>query len=211
MTWILTHKGHEHLLLAPPTDQYDLGEVAHALSQINRYTGHTVRPYSVAEHSLLCADMAHLGGFGAVVELCCLMHDAHEAYCGDVPSPIKLLLGDAWALFEQAQQDALLRALRLNEAMGEHAALVHQFDLVALATERRDLLPYSAKHNRPWPVIDTPGMTVHPFEGARLDTMKREQMHWTEWRDALRERFNQLAELSKQEHAQRINQCANED
>lgn len=168
MSWILTITGREHNLLAPPRDGFDLHEIAHALAHINRYTGHTVRPYSVAEHSLLCADMAHLCGHAPVVELCCLLHDAHEAYCGDMPSPIKPLLGEAWMLFEQVQQEALLQALGLNEAMSEHAATVRRFDLVALATERRDLLPYLRDRHRPWPVLDTPGREVRPWGSVAL-------------------------------------------
>ena len=168
MTWILTTTGREHDLAHPPTSGYPLREIAHALSHINRYTGHTARPYSVAEHSLLVADMAHAEGCTTELELCALMHDAHEAYVGDVPSPLKPLLGSAWEVLEQAAQYSLLASFDLVEAMALHAAEVKRFDLMALATERRDLLPFEPSVHKPWPVLDTPGKEVTPWNGAAL-------------------------------------------
>ena len=211
--WIVMADGSEYHLTGIDAvhNDFDPHVLAHHLAQINRYTGATVRPYSVAEHSLLCADIAQAMNLPRVAQLACLVHDYHEAITGDCIAPVKWTVGHAWEHFEQPIARTLHRHLGLHSTFSAWRERIRGIDLMALATERRDLLPYSTKHNRPWPVIDTPGMTVHPFEGARLNTMKREQMHWTEWRDALRERFNQLAELSKQEHAQRINQCAQED
>lgn len=168
MTWILTAAGREHDLANPPASGYTLGEIAHALAHINRYTGHTCRAYSVAEHSLLVADMVHAAGYGPTAELCGLMHDAHEVFCGDVASPIKPLLGEAWATLETMQQLAVLRAFGLLEAMADYAAVVRKFDLVALTTERRDLLPFDLDRHALWPVIDTPGREIAPWNDAAL-------------------------------------------
>ncbi len=60
MNWMLTASGTEYhmdgwQLLA---NEVSVQDVAHALSQINRFTGHARRPYSVAEHSLLAAQIA---------------------------------------------------------------------------------------------------------------------------------------------------------
>lgn len=170
MTWLLMCTGREHSLTAAahPDNAPSLAEMAHALAHINRYTGHACRPYSVAEHSLLCADIAHAMGATKLQELCALMHDAHECITGDVASPIKQVLGSAWALFEDAQHTNVLLAFDLLEPMQANAALVKTCDLVALATERRDLLPWDATHHAPWPVIDTPGHEVHPWASATL-------------------------------------------
>lgn len=76
-----------------------IGDIAHSLAQNNRYNGHTIRPYSVAQHSVLVSYEvpSHLA-FQA------LLHDAHEAYTVDLPSPVKEIvnhLGDgAWSKFE---------------------------------------------------------------------------------------------------------------
>ena len=69
---------------------------------------------------------------------------------------------------------------------------MHHCDLVALATERRELLPYDPAVNAPWPVIDTPGQQVPAADGYSLASMWREQRHWTEWRDAFLERYHAL-------------------
>lgn len=74
-------------------------DIAHSLSQINRYNGHTYKPYSVAQHSVLVSDQvpSHL-------QFQALMHDAHEAYCCDLPKPTKEVVNhlgcDGWDKFE---------------------------------------------------------------------------------------------------------------
>ena len=57
MTWIVM-AGGEDVPILHPQNTITLGGIAHGLAQINRFAGATVRPYSVAEHSLLCADIA---------------------------------------------------------------------------------------------------------------------------------------------------------
>ena len=61
MTWQLTHTGREHHLdhAAHPDTTPPIVEIAWSLAHINRYNGHALRAYSVAEHSLLVADYAH--------------------------------------------------------------------------------------------------------------------------------------------------------
>lgn len=61
-------------------------DIAHSLAHLCRYTGHTRMFYSVAQHSLLVAEKIP-GGSG--LKLAALLHDAAEAYIGDVSSPLK--------------------------------------------------------------------------------------------------------------------------
>jgi hypothetical protein len=65
----------------PTADQIDVVDIARALSQMCRFNGHTERFYSVAEHALLCESL--VPGLGT------LHHDSHEAYLGDIPTPLK--------------------------------------------------------------------------------------------------------------------------
>ena len=142
MSWILTTTGREHELDGAAVfvtgNVPCLVEISHSLAQINRFTGHCARPYSVAEHSLLVADIAR-SYFNAspLIELTALMHDAHECITGDVASPIKSVLGDAWTQFENAQQSNLLLAYGLDEALQDNHQWIKHCDLIALATERR--------------------------------------------------------------------------
>ncbi len=63
-------------------------DIAHALSNLCRYTGHTSSFYSVAEHCVLLSKAENMPG----TPLARLLHDAVEAYLGDVIGPLKTLL-----------------------------------------------------------------------------------------------------------------------
>lgn len=170
MTWQLTHTGREHHLdhAAHPDTTPPIVEIAWSLAHINRYNGHALRAYSVAEHSLLVADYAHSIGASKMQELLCLMHDAHESITGDVTSPVKQMLGQGFKEFEDRHQRALLTGYDLWEHYEAHAAFIKHCDLTALATERRDITTYTPGMHRPWPVIDTPGHAIAPWGGAAL-------------------------------------------
>jgi len=209
MTWLVMNTGREHLLpghpeRAPlPPYKPSLSEIGHSLAHINRFTGHAKRAYSVAEHSLLVADMARHDGMGIMVELCALMHDAHESITGDVATPIKQVLGDAWGRFERAEQDALLHAYGLVDAMAEHASIVKFYDRKALATERRDLLAFYQHSSTPWPIIDTPGIEIAPWDGAYLmaeHRVKNTALVWANrwmWRTAALISFTETSAAAK--------------
>lgn len=191
---ILTCTGRQHTLdnSAQPGYVPGIYEIAHSLAQINRFTGHCKRPYSVAEHSLLVADNAdHFFNAPPQVQLAALMHDAHECITGDVASPIKAVLGDTWYDFENAQQTNLLQGYGLWETYQQHYALIKQCDLIALATERRDLMPYSAFIHDPWPLLDTPGMQINP-RSIDLMYFGRQFSSWCRWADKFVEKFHTL-------------------
>lgn len=86
--WIQTWTGQKVYPLEPDADTIVIEDIAHALSQICRYAGHTERFYSVAEHSVLIAQ--HLVS-PREWKLAALLHDASEAYLGDIPRPLKQL------------------------------------------------------------------------------------------------------------------------
>ena len=88
--------------LNPRVEDVNLNDIAHALSLTNRYGGHVSRPYSVAQHSVLCSMVApeHL-------KLEALLHDAAEAYLGDMPKPVKDMLPDFKAA--EARLEAVIR------------------------------------------------------------------------------------------------------
>ena len=107
-------------------------DVAHHLAAIPRFTGASDQPYSVAQHSWLCSQL--------VVRryaLDALLHDAHEAYIGDVSRPMKALLGGAWDAVENSI--ATVVAARFGVAWPIPAEVAEVDDLV-LATEWRDVM-----------------------------------------------------------------------
>lgn len=183
--WMLTASGKTYYLggVGMAHNEYVASDIAHALAQINRYNGHAKRPYSVAEHSLVCADIAKHLGLPPVVQLACLMHDAHEAYTGDCTSPAKQALGPAWAAFERSHSSPLRRWFGLSTTFLTNRAAIHQIDLMALATERRDLMRWEPGTSEPWDVIDTPGSIVPPTDWINLARLSRQHTDWTQWRD----------------------------
>jgi len=82
-----TMKGGFFSLDDPFSHQFDIEEIAHALSNICRFNGHVRKNYSVAQHSFLCSMVnTHECPYEK------LMHDCSEAYIGDVTSPLKRML-----------------------------------------------------------------------------------------------------------------------
>lgn len=195
MTWMLTSTGREHHLgqcaALRPGNTPQIEEIAHALAQINRYTGHASRPYSVAEHSLLVCDIVQATGLDCHAQMAALLHDAHEAFCGDAATPVKQVLGTAWMAFENTHALLVRNAFQIRAAHVAHRAAIKGADLVALATERRDLLPFAHEGCTPWPVLDTPGAEVPPA-ALSLNTSERITASWRHWRDDFLERFHRL-------------------
>lgn len=185
MTWMITHTGREHHLagIGQQLNAPTIEEIAHALAQINRFTGHASRPYSVAEHSLLVATIAAHEDASPVAQLAALLHDAHEAYVGDVSSPAKWAIGQPWEVFEHHQEVAVHNALGIRSAMVSHRADIKRWDLIALATERRDLLTWNPVTSAPWRILDTPGQEVVPFPRLNLRQAARAKLSWDEWQD----------------------------
>lgn len=71
-------------------DTIKIEDIAHALSRLPRFGGHLNRPYSVAQHCVLCAEMAKT----KKDKRAALLHDASEAYLLDMPTPIKARMGE---------------------------------------------------------------------------------------------------------------------
>lgn len=86
---IRTYTGIYMNVFEPTIDMICIEDIAHALSNLCRFGGHTPEFYSVAQHSFLCASITppHL-------KLEALLHDASEAYLMDIPSPIKSKLSN---------------------------------------------------------------------------------------------------------------------
>ena len=152
VTYIVTYTGKVFEFMNPKPEMVCIEDIAHALANICRYTGHIKQFYSVAQHCVLMAN-ADLPGDPLVR----LLHDATEAYIGDLASPWKGLLLvdvpqkepvksrfpfignlDTVKLFEQRLEVVIGMALRVDLSPNPEIKLG---DTRMFWTEVRDLMP----------------------------------------------------------------------
>lgn len=172
---ILTYSGQYIDPLRPEKDKIFIADIARGLSNVCRFAGQTGLFYSVAEHSvrvmlLVESQLEALTAAGdndltptqqRHLLLYALLHDAAEAYLGDVPTPIKARRTD-YVHDEARLQKVIFDAfgIRLNAGFIE---IVGYADRVLLVTEARDLKGIDA--NRCW------GFAEPPLEGLILPQM----------------------------------------
>ena len=130
--WITTYPcNFKFHYLRPNPSEIDIRDIAHALSLTCRFGGHCRTFYSVAEHSIRVAlelpEWAKLFG---------LLHDAHEAYLHDVPSPIKRDI-QGYREIADIVQNAIECRYGLDRS--DQSTGTHETDLILRATEARDL------------------------------------------------------------------------
>lgn len=87
MTIVHTKSGRAFDVVKIDPDAIDIEDIAWSLAHQCRYNGHVTRFYSVAEHSYKGAILA--AAYGWAVQRAFLLHDAAEAYIGDIIAPIK--------------------------------------------------------------------------------------------------------------------------
>lgn len=143
--WILTASGVEFDLINPTPDMVRIEDIAVALSRIARFNGHTSRFYSVAEHSIIGANLIGQSHDGGELALEFLLHDAHEAYVGDLCRPLKALCPDF-----QAVEDRIDQVIRQRFGLRRTIpAEVKRLDRMMLAQEWYELMPKRGQGGRP--------------------------------------------------------------
>lgn len=132
-TAILTASGFVLDLTKPDATGLPAEDVARALAYQPRWCGATKQFYSVAEHSVMVSHLVPEPlGYHA------LWHDAIEFIQGDWPSPLKVYLGRDEI---NRKLEPIEHALACRFGFERHLEEVKKADLVAMATELRDLLP----------------------------------------------------------------------
>jgi len=151
--WILTASGRRFHPVDPRADEVEITDIAHALANTCRFGGHTAHHYSVAQHSVLTSHIVE-----PWLALVALMHDAAEAYVGDMVSPLKLSgqLGE-YSAIEHRVWRAIVKRYDLTGFGVDAPAMampdeVVAADMIALVTEARDLMGVADPTTAPgWP------------------------------------------------------------
>jgi len=140
--WIMTSRGRMFYPLAPSAEDVDIRDIAHALGAVNRFNGHTREPYSVAQHSILLS--LQFEADGPEMALFALLHDASEAYLGDVPRPLKQTPAFAPYREAEARLEAVIFGVFGLAALAQSTAAVARLkaaDRRMLRTEQAQLMP----------------------------------------------------------------------
>lgn len=137
--WIHTWSGGKFYYLTPKPEEVLIGDIAHALSLQCRFNGHTDEHYSVAEHSVLVSDMVMNDTKSHKSALAGLLHDAAEAYIGDVVSPLKSMLAE-YKEIEDRVERCIARAFNLPFPWPPE---VHTADKAILKREFASVAPFA--------------------------------------------------------------------
>jgi hypothetical protein len=161
---IKTREGIYFDLLDPKQYEIKILDIATALSHINRFVGHTPEPYSVGEHCLMVAALVERRFNDPQLTLAALLHDATEAYLGDVSGLLKKT--DELSGY-RAIEDRLSRVIEKKFALPAHILddqRVKQADKDAFEFE------CSAVRDAPWRIA-TPPRTIRDQYIRRLNEL----------------------------------------
>lgn len=167
-----THTGKQFFPLDPRADDICIEDIAHALSIVNRFGGHSANPYSVAQHSVLVSRICP-----EEYALCGLLHDATEAYIGDVVTPLKVLLPE----FKTIENNLWTVIAEKYDLPVEMPKEVKDADGIALATEFKSLM--ASKSPGPWALYHEPLKDYRVFP-----------LHWAVAKDIFLARFKELTD-----------------
>ena len=138
-----TFSGKKIKIKNPQVDDIDIRDIAAALSKICRFGGHSSEFYSVAQHSVLVALMVPKR-----LRAAALLHDASEAYLGDVIKPLKVILGPIYAEleanFQRVIMERFLSIPPLADLLASDKEEIKKCDILALQIENE-----AFKHGNP--------------------------------------------------------------
>lgn len=138
--WFCTYTGVKFYLTDPHPDDVRIKDIAHALSMICRFGGHTTEFYSVAQHLVHCTDLvASWEPENVKLQLDTLLHDASEAYLGDVVRPLKYSMPKYLDL-EAKTMDVIYEGLKIEFPNVMDNATIKLADDTLLMTERQEFI-----------------------------------------------------------------------
>lgn len=157
MTWIATFTGKQIHLWDPLIENIDIKDIAHALSNLCRYAGHCYEFYSVAQHLVILSRIAEEALMpdpqGLNIPQIALLHDAAEAYLGDVTTPLKAMLPE-YKRIEAGMDRAISLRFNIPYPRPQEIKILEQ---ALLLTETKELM---GKSPEPWRAT----FTIKPYD-----------------------------------------------
>lgn len=175
--WFQTIKGNPFYLFDPWPEDFDIEEIAHSLAMQCRFNGHCKQFYTVAQHSVLVSRLLEEWHNNPATVMCGLLHDAAEAYVGDLIRPLKLQLPE----YKKVEDFVELAIAQRFELPFPFPASVKTADIVMLHVEKRELLAHPP---RPWAGDD---ISLPEWGIGR-------ELSWREAKRLFLDRFEELAE-----------------
>lgn len=150
-SWSQTYSGHKFHPLDPDPAHICLGDIAHQLALVNRFSGATKYPYSVAQHTLLCFALVRNIFPGRLnLRRWALLHDAPEYVLGDMVRPVKVQL-PSYAEMEDRLMAVIATRFKLDPLANTDAADLRYIDNLACVIEKAHLLLNATE----WPGMPT--------------------------------------------------------
>lgn len=166
--WFGTFTGKQMYVLKPEPKDILIEDIAHTLSNYCRFGGHSAEFYSIASHSVLVSKLCNPEN-----ALLGLLHDATEAYLGDVIRPLKKYLAE-YQKIEKLWAYAIGEAFGLGDKLVNLPEDVKKADNIALMTEAKHLVnPRVYKH---WTMLEEPselGVDMRTPFWAEFDFLER--------------------------------------
>lgn len=162
--WIGTFSGRRFHLLDPQPSEIDIFDIAHALSQQCRYTGHTRFHYSIAQHSCYVAQLVP-----KEMALAALLHDASEAYLSDLSRPVKRYtpIGEVYREVENRIQGVINKVFSTGDT--EHP-LIKLADRQLMWAEILQLMPGQQDFSEKWGTPDPANVGIQEFTPKDAET-----------------------------------------
>ena len=171
--WIQTYTGVRFYTLDPRVDDVRIVDIAPALSLTVRFGGHVSDFYSVAQHSLFVSTLVP-----QPLKMAALLHDAAEAYFVDMPRPIKRdpemarLVGP----IERKLDIVIAKKFGFPPHLFRDPA-IKKADLVALATEARDLMSVVPNPGETWGVESPVDEKIQPLSWRQAGQLFLDAFH----------------------------------
>jgi uncharacterized protein len=161
--WFQTYTGRQFWPMDPRPGDFDIRDIAHGLANICRFGGHVKQFYAVANHAIFVShEVPAEDRFDG------LMHDSPEAYIGDMVQPFKLFM----PAFKRAEKKIWWAMCVQFGCHEELPPSVKHADLVALMTERRDLLgPAPAPWDPAFEAVEPSDRIIEPLSPKAAEVL----------------------------------------